>query len=111
MMTRAGRRPSASVAMISSTLVGGGELDRRLRKVEALSAQTHLRDGFFARDVEDALAAHRHRGACLREQRRLADAGLAAEQQHRSGDETAAGDAIKFGNAGLDARGRAARPG
>jgi hypothetical protein len=36
----------------------------------------------------------------LRQQRRFADAGIAANQQHRASDKTAAGDAIELGHPG-----------
>ena len=80
------------------------ELDRRLRKAQTHGTQTHLRDRLFAGDVDDALTAKRHGGAGLQQQRRFADTRLAAEQQHGARHEAATGDAIEFGDAGLDAR-------
>src|SRR6266403_1540274 len=47
----------------------------------------------------------------LRQQRRLADAGVAADQQHRAPDKTAAGDAIELSHAGGEARGLVALAG
>ena len=41
----------------------------------------------------------------LRQQRRFADAGIAADQQHRAAHKTAAGDAVEFGHPGGQARG------
>ena len=46
------------------------------------------------------MAGARERGRDLDQQRRLADAGIAADQQHRAAHEAAAGDAVEFGNAG-----------
>ena len=48
------------------------------------------------------MAAARDRCGDFDQQRRLADAGIAAEQQHRAPHQAAAGDAIEFG----DARGK-----
>ena len=79
------------------------EFDRRLREAEPFGAQPHLRDGFFAGDIDGAVAGARERGGGLNEQRRFADAGIARHQQHRAGDEAAAGDAIEFGDAGGEA--------
>ena len=90
---------------------GGREFHRGLRQAETDRTQTYLRDRLLARDIDDALAARRHGGAGLQQQRRLSDAGFAAEQQHRARHETTAGDAIEFGNAGFDARIRPALAG
>jgi hypothetical protein len=43
------------------------------------------------------------RRRCLHQQGRLADAGIAADQQRRAAHEAAAGDAVEFGDAGDDA--------
>src|SRR5215831_10547173 len=50
------------------------------------------------------MARARERGRHLDEQRRLADAGIAAKQQHRAAHEAAAGHAVKFGDAGREPR-------
>src|SRR5258706_3903332 len=47
----------------------------------------------------------------LRQQRRLADGGVAADQQHRAADKAAAGDAIELSHAGGEARGLVALAG
>ena len=83
----------------------GGELDRRLGKAEALGAQPHLRDRFFAGDVDRAVAGFRERRGRLDQQRRFSDAGIARHQQHRAAHEPAAGHAVEFGHAGGKARG------
>ena len=92
-----------------------GELDRSAGETEPFGAQPHLRDRLFTRNINRALLRLRQRRRHLDQQRRLADAGVAAEQQHRSAHEAAAGDAIEFGDAGGEAgrvlglAGRAAR--
>ena len=82
----------------------GRELDRRLGEAEALGAQPHLRDRLLAGDVDHAVAGLRERGGRLDQQRRFADAGIAADQQHRAAHEAAAGDAVELGHAGGKAR-------
>ena len=58
----------------------GGEFDRRAGGAEPLRAQPHLRDGLLAGDVDDAMALVGERCRGLHQQRRLADAGIAADQ-------------------------------
>ena len=92
-----------------------GELDRSAGEAEPFRAQPDLRDRLFTRNIDRALLRARQRRRHLDQQRRLADAGVAAEQQHRSAHEAAAGDAVEFGDAGGEPRrvvglaGRAAR--
>ena len=75
----------------------GGELDRRSRPhAEPLRAQPDLRDRLFAGDIDDAVAPAGERRGRLRQQRRLADAGIAADQQRRAAHEAAAGGAVEF---------------
>src|SRR5881397_283024 len=45
------------------------------------------------------MPAARERGGDLDQECRLADAGVAAEQQHRAAHEAAAGDAVELGDA------------
>ena len=71
---------------------------------EPLGAQLDLRRRLLAGDVERAPAgagevAERHRG-----QRRLADAGRAAEQHERAGHEPAAEHAVELADPGLQPR-------
>ena len=80
----------------------GRKLDRRFRQPEAFRAQPHLRDRFFARNVDGAVSGLRQRGRGLDQQRRFADAGIARHQQHRAAHEAAAGDAVEFGHAGRE---------
>src|SRR5690349_21653681 len=46
----------------------------------------------------------REQAGCLGEQGRLADAGIAADQQHRAAHEAATGDAVELGHSGRQAR-------
>ena len=82
----------------------GGELDRRVGNAEPLRAQPDLGDRLFARDIDDPVAFCRECGGRLGKQRRLADAGIAADQKGRATHEAAAGGAVKFTDAGDDAR-------
>ena len=57
----------------------GGEFDGRLAEPQTLGAQTHLRHRLFARDIGHPMALVGERGGGLRQQRRLADARIAAD--------------------------------
>ena len=76
-----------------------GKLHRRIGKPEPLGAQPHLRDRFLAGDIDRAVAGAGQQAGGLRQQRRFADAGIAADQQHRAADKAAAGDAVELGHA------------
>ena len=80
------------------------EFHRRVAQAQPFGAQPHLGRRLFAGNIDDALAAPRQRGAGLDQQGRFADARLAADQQHRARHEAAAGDAVKLGHAGQQAR-------
>ena len=82
----------------------GGELHRRVGKPQPLGAQPHLRDRLFAGDVDRAVAGAGQQAGRLGQQRRFADAGIAADQQHRAAHKAAAGDAVELGHAGGEAR-------
>ena len=69
---------------------------------EALRAQADLRDRFLARDEECSAAAAGNRAERREEQGRLADAGLAAEQDERSRDEATPEDAVELRDAGRE---------
>ena len=64
------------------------ELDRRIAQAQPLGAQPHLGHRFFAGDVDRAVAGPRQRGGRLDQQSRFADAGVAADQQHRAAHES-----------------------
>jgi hypothetical protein len=81
-----------------------GERQRCGRQAEALGAQPHLRRRLLAREVDGAAAGAGEGGGKLQQQRRLADAGLAADQQRRARHDAAAGDAVELGEPGRDAR-------
>ena len=83
----------------------GGERDRSLCHAEAAGAKADLIGGFLARDIRDADPAQRHSPGGLKEQRRLANARVAADQHRRPGDEPAAECAVEFGDAGRRPRG------
>ena len=84
----------------------GGEFERRVRDAQAAGAQPHLLDRFLAGDVEHAAAGARERGGRLQQQRRLADAGIAADQHGRARHQAAAQHAVQLGDAGRAARRR-----
>ncbi len=83
----------------------GGELHRRAGDAEPVGAEPDLRDGLLAGDIDDRRAAIGERAGDLEQQRRFADAGIAADQQRRAAHEPAAGDAVELGDAGNRARG------
>ena len=103
MITSRGGWPCDSVATMSSTQVSAASSTGASREAQPLGPQPHLRHRLFAGDVDDAVALAGERGAGLDQQRRLADAGIAAEQDHRAAHEAAAGDPVEFGDAGRDA--------
>ena len=78
------------------------DLDR-LRTAETGSAQRHLRGRLLPRDEQRPPPGTRDRPERGQQQRRLADAGLAADEHERRGHETAAEHAIELGDPGRDA--------
>ena len=82
-----------------------GEQHIAVADAEPLGAKPDLRHRLFARDVDDALAMLGHLRRRLEQQRRLADPGIAADQNRRAHHETAAEHAIQFVEAGGDAGG------
>ena len=66
------------------------ELDRRAGEAEALGAQAYLRHRLLARDIGDPVAGGGERGRGLDQERRLADAGIAADQDDGAAHEAAA---------------------
>ena len=75
----------------------GGDLERRLGAAEAGGAQADLVDRFLAADVGDLGAGGGERGAGLEHERRLADAGIAADQHRRALDQAAAQHPVELG--------------
>ena len=98
--------PCDSVATISSTAVSAASSTAASAEAEPFGAQPHLRHGFLAGNIDGAMAGAGEGGGDLQQQRRFADAGIAAEQQHRAAHQAAAGHAVEFGHAGR----RAAAP-
>ena len=91
---------------MSSTDVSAASSTGAAGEAQPLGAQPHLRHRLLARDIDRAMAGAGERGGGLDQQRRLADAGIAADQQRRAAHEAAADDAVELGHAG----GRAAAP-
>ena len=83
----------------------GRKLHRRMAQAQPLGAQAHLRDRLLARDVGDAMPRGGQRRGSLHQQRRFADAGVAADQDHRAAHEAAARHTVELGEAGRGARG------
>ncbi len=104
MMTRRGGAPFGKSCDDVFNRSLSGELHRSGSKSKAFGAQAHLRHSLLARDVDRAVFGLRHQARRLDQQRRLADAGIAAQQQHRAAHKTAAGDAVELGHAGRKPR-------
>ena len=86
----------------------GGDLERRVGAAEAGGAQADLVDRFLAADVGDLGAGGGERAAGLEHERRLADAGIAADQDRGALDQAAAQHAVELGDRAVDRRGGAA---
>ena len=106
MATMPGGLPLSSVARMSSTLVAAPSCTGASDKSHARGAHAHLRHRLFAGDVDRVAAALRIGGQRLQDQRGLADARIAADQQRRARHQPAAADAVEFGDAGDAARRR-----
>ena len=81
-------------------LVSQAERQRGSRQAEALGAQAHLGRRLLAGEIDGAAAGVGEGGRQLQQQRRLADAGLAADQKRGARHDAAAGDAVELGQAG-----------
>jgi hypothetical protein len=76
--------------------------DRRIAQPEPLGAQPHLPGRFLAADIDRIAARAGNVRGHLQQQRRLADAGIAAHQDRRARHQPAAQRAVEFGQpAGL----------
>ena len=80
----------------------GEQVERRVADREPLAARLDLVLGFLARAVEHGPDRARHVRGRLQQQRRLADAGLAAEEHERPGHDAAAEHAIELADAGRE---------
>ena len=76
----------------------GGRAERhfRVRQSHARGAQAHLRHRLFAGDIDGRAALVRVRRERLKNERRFADARIAADEKRRARHQAAAGDAIEF---------------
>ena len=82
----------------------GEQVERRVADAEPLAARLDLVLGLLAGAVEHRADRARHVRRGLQQQRRLADARLAAEQHQRAGHDAAAEHAIELVDAGRQAR-------
>ncbi len=105
MMTRRGVLPSDSVAMMSSTEVSAASSTGASARPSRSARMRTWATALFAGDIDGAVTAARQRRHGLNEQCGFADPGIAAQQQHRAADKTAAGDAVEFSHARGEARG------
>jgi hypothetical protein len=77
--------------------------DHRLVTPQTVGAQLDLLGRLLAGHVERVEASLGELGEHLETDRRLADAGIAAEENDRSGDDAATEDAVELGEPGRDA--------
>ena len=87
----------------------GGEVELVVDAAGAVGAQPDLGGGLLAGDVEGAVLVARGLGGDLEQQRALADAGLAGEQDRRAGHQAAAEHPVELGHA-AGAERRSPRP-
>ena len=110
-MSSAGGSSSASVARMSSTLVSAASFTGALVSDRRSARMPDLGDRLLAGNIDDRPAGIGERAGDLKQQRRLADAGIAADEQRRAAHEAAAGDPVELGDARLHARGLVAAAG
>src|ERR1700753_1637153 len=96
MATMPGGLPDSSVARMSSTLVAAPSASGAFCR----STRARRRHRLFAGDIDGVATALGVLAQRLKNERRLADAGVAADQQGRAGHQPAAGDAVELRNAG-----------
>ncbi len=84
----------------------GGELDRRSAEAEPAGAEPHLVGRLLAGNIGDREPGLGHPGRRLEQKGRLADAGIAADQGRRAGDEAAADRPVELGDSGRHALGQ-----
>ncbi len=82
----------------------GSEPDGRVGEPEALGAEPDLGDRLLAGDIHHRMAGAGERPGRLKEQRRLADSGIAADQQCRAAHQPAAGHPVELGDTRPDPR-------
>ena len=81
----------------------GHQLDGGVGGLQPLGAQANLGHRLLAGHIDDLSAAPGEGARGLHEQRRLADAGIAADEDCRAAHDAAAGRAVELGNARGDA--------
>ena len=79
------------------------QFNGRAGNAETLGTKAHLRHGLLPGYVDDAVPIARKGSGSLHEQRRLANAGIAADQNRRTAHETATGRPVEFADAGGNA--------
>ena len=100
MTMRAGGAALPSVAMILARLVSVPSATGACAKPEARRPHAHLGRRLLAGEIDDAGADLGKPGGRLQQQRRFADAGIAADQNGRARYQAAAEHAVELGNAG-----------
>ena len=83
----------------------GGDVELVVQRAGALGAQPHLRRGLLGARVQHAPPAARALRRDLEQQRRLADAGLAAQQDGGAGHDAAAEHAVELADPARAPRG------
>ena len=91
--------PGAGAGALGSSGAGAGALGSSGTGTGALGSQAYLRRGLLTGDVERAAAGSGPAGRDLEQQRRLADPGLAREQQHGTRHDAATQDAVELADA------------
>ena len=94
--------PRLSAGMAELDRVTGGGLVRG--SVLLVGGDPGIGKSTLLTQVTSLLARAGHQAGCLRQQRRFADTGIAADQQHRAAYKTAAGDAVEFAQSGRQPR-------
>src|SRR5690606_41834208 len=80
------------------------DVDRAGRAAQSIGAETQLLGALLATGVEYGAAGGLQSCRCLEQQGRLADAGFAADQGHRTGHQATTQDEVEFGKAPTPAR-------
>ena len=100
MTIRSGRLPFRQRRQDVGEIGLAGQRHRRRGEAEPLGPEPHLGGRLLAREIERAPSRRGEGRRELQQQRRLADAGLAADQQCRARHDAAAGDAVELRHAG-----------
>ena len=106
-ISRSGACGRSTVASMSPAEVALASCTGGVSEAEPKGAQPDLVDRFLAADIDDRAALDGQGGCRLQHQRALADAGVAADQDRRPGDDAAAQHPVEL----VDAAGQARRRG